>query len=328
MDAWFANRRRSTGDRSIPQVTLGVIGEVGPEDTVTRLDDALQHFPENGQGVHQHLYRCACLGHDEGWEPEALVAHIMENLPDGCRFVPITEVQSAVSSSAPGCRLGPVLPRVSPAEESRVRDLADALARQGRGATVESIAAGSPCPIPADPTAAFQTVLARLYAADDILWMGDVRDANRLHVKPVEQWFDLGPKHPHLIINPVCGYRVPGKSGKLSYRCDAAVAARRFAVVEFDKAPLVRQLAWWAGVLATGYLNVAALVFSGSKSIHGWIRPPDGDVWLETAVHKLFGHLLVPMGADSTCHNASRLTRTPGAYRADKQHRQDLLYLA
>lgn len=98
---------------------------------------------------------------------------------------------------------------------------------------------------------------------------------------------------------------------------DEGVAAFRHALVEFDSASLAQQ---FAIVLATR-LPVSAVVYSGGKSLHAWVRvdAPDRETYKlrVAAVHAL--PLLA--GMDKANKNPSRLTRLPGARRGDKVQR-------
>ncbi len=100
---------------------------------------------------------------------------------------------------------------------------------------------------------------------------------------------------------------------------DEGVAAYRHALVEFDGVPLEQQ---FAVILATR-LPVSAVVYSGGKSLHAWVRVDAAD--LETyrrrvgVIHSL--PLLAAAGMDKANKNPSRLTRLPGARRKDKVQR-------
>ena len=98
---------------------------------------------------------------------------------------------------------------------------------------------------------------------------------------------------------------------------DAGVAAYRHTLVEFDSAPLEQQ---FAVILATR-LPVSAIVYSGGKSLHAWVRvdAPDKETYKRRvdAIHSL--PLLA--GMDKANKNPSRQTRLPGAQRKDKVQR-------
>ena len=95
------------------------------------------------------------------------------------------------------------------------------------------------------------------------------------------------------------------------------------------------QEAFWFTVICDKLMPVAALIDSGGKSIHAWLRVdlPDRDAWDKLVRHELYGEQgrLTRLGADRACCNPARLSRLPGHYRrdtADDPGRwQRLLYL-
>jgi hypothetical protein len=101
----------------------------------------------------------------------------------------------------------------------------------------------------------------------------------------------------------------------------------RFAVAEFDGMSREDQLSFWWAV----NLPVCALIDSGGKSLHAWIRI-DGvetaSLWTELVEGKLFGRWLIPLGCDAACRNEARLSRLPGHFREEKGRWQRILYLA
>jgi hypothetical protein len=103
------------------------------------------------------------------------------------------------------------------------------------------------------------------------------------------------------------------------------VAAYRYAVAEFDVMDKADQLAFWWGYRSA---PIAALIDSGGKSIHAWLRVdcPDRATWERKVEGTLFGKVLVPLGCDPQCRNEARLSRLP-ATTAGRRTRQRLLYL-
>lgn len=109
---------------------------------------------------------------------------------------------------------------------------------------------------------------------------------------------------------------------------DANVTAFRFALLESDCLPLDLQCA----LLATLPLPIAAIVDSGGKSLHAWIRidAPSAEIF-RTRLQSLFA-LVAPFGFDQATANPSRLARLPGLPRIDGARQdstgQRLLYCA
>jgi hypothetical protein len=107
---------------------------------------------------------------------------------------------------------------------------------------------------------------------------------------------------------------------------DTNVTAYRFALVEFDTIPRPLQLA----LLARLPLPIAAILTSGRRSLHAWVRvdAPDADAYRATVARLL--KLLARFGTDTRNKNPSRLSRLPGTRRTiggDADGLQRLLYL-
>lgn len=73
-------------------------------------------------------------------------------------------------------------------------------------------------------------------------------------------------------INPFTGASDERGDGKPHLATVATVAAFAHALMEFDEMPLPDQCAFWYGAITLYRLPVAALVYSGGKSIHGVVR--------------------------------------------------------
>lgn len=181
-----------------------------------------------------------------------------------------------------------------------------------------------------------EQLLVRLYNPTDRLFIGTRYDSGPRHVKTVPEWCREMrssprsglPKYELIQPNPHAGRATRAKSGKVSWRCDACVADFRFAVVEFDSIGFREQLAFWIRMVDAGW-PVAAIIHSGNRSAHGWVRVActDHEEWETQVEERLFEGYLKPLGVDSACRNESRLSRLPGHYRAEKGAWQRLLYL-
>lgn len=95
-----------------------------------------------------------------------------------------------------------------------------------------------------------------------------------------------------------------------AYR-DADVTCHRFVLVESDTLPLPMQLAFFASVR----LPIAAVLLSGGKSAHAWVRLDAVNETDYTAQAVRLLELLEPFGFDRSNTNSSRLSRLPGAVR-------------
>lgn len=102
---------------------------------------------------------------------------------------------------------------------------------------------------------------------------------------------------------------------------DADVTAYRHALVEFDGLSVEEQ---W-NIYTQSNLPCSAVLTSGKKSVHAWVRVDAKDkAEYDSRVKVLFDYFS-PYGLDPKNRNPSRLSRLPGCVRFDK--RQELLAL-
>lgn len=127
---------------------------------------------------------------------------------------------------------------------------------------------------------------------------------------------DTGKGGAWLRMNPVDGLGV----------ADVNVRAFRFALLESDKLPVELQLSLFAKLP----LPVAAVIGSGGRSVHAWVRIDARDASeYRATVAEMLG-ILARFGVDGKNKNPSRLSRLPGARReigAAGDGIQRLLYL-
>ena len=92
---------------------------------------------------------------------------------------------------------------------------------------------------------------------------------------------------------------------------DGNVTACRFALLESDTLPMELQLSLFAKLP----LPVAAILSSGGRSVHAWVKLDARDVAeYRAGVSRLLG-ILAKFGVDGKNKNPSRLSRLPGAVR-------------
>ena len=306
---------------------------------------ALSTLPRpGGNGYHPRLLGVANIGIRSGLPPDAVAAALRAATPPGGRQVPDREITDAVTKAALGQANVPrrgglprwrvpspqrqVPPKASVQSFDAAKFMADRLA-EGDGYGEADIWEASPVRMetPPGPEDAARLLIS-LYQPDDRLFIGDTYGRT---VKTAAEWVALFrggmPIPPHVIPNQVTGVEGLTKSGRPSFRADACVKSFRFAVAEFDGMNREDQLRFWWAV----NLPVCALIDSGGKSLHAWIRV-DGvtttEQWTSMVEGMLFGLWLIPLGCDAACRNESRLSRLPGHFRSEKGKWQRLLYLA
>jgi hypothetical protein len=101
------------------------------------------------------------------------------------------------------------------------------------------------------------------------------------------------------------------QQGKLSFHSLENTGPRRFLIIEFDRGTLDQQAAliWHLA----GYAPLALVVFSGSKSLHGWFFC-DGQP--EDKLKRFFDYAH-SLGADSRMWIRSQFGRMPEGTRSD-----------
>ncbi len=290
--------------------------------------------PSGGGGCHQALLGCATLGVRAGVRPEQVCQDLRRSVR-GTRNVTDREIGDAVSKAINGRHSTAGIPRQRwrqpPRPTGRAFDAATFLANrlaESKSIDEADIWDASPIRIDTPPEGDAALLIETLYRTDDILFMGDTYGRT---VKTAADWlasFRAGrPVPPHLIPNPLTGNVGLTKDGRPSLRADACVKSFRFAVAEFDGMNREDQIRFWWAV----NLPVCALIDSGGKSLHAWIRI-DGietsEDWTELVEESLFRRYLIPLGCDAACRNEARLSRLVGHFRKEKGRWQRLLYLA
>ena len=180
-------------------------------------------------------------------------------------------------------------------------------------------------------TKEFSAVLESLYNPDDLLYIGSPianAEAQKRCIQSVRTHIAKGNMAEFFRPNPLSGKPVIKSGNTPSYVSDACVAAFRYAVLEFDTRPLQQQYAFFMAMLDK-VLPIAALTFSGNKSVHCLlaVNCSTSDEWTDKVENTLFRNHLELLGCDGACKNESRSSRTPGAVRSSNQVIQKLLYL-
>ena len=143
-------------------------------------------------------------------------------------------------------------------------------------------------------------------------WMRSIRD----HGAPQSEagvWIRPNPVKRH-------------GTGKNGASCDCDVTSYRFCLLESDDLPLDLQLSLWARLP----LPVAAIIDSGGRSAHAWVKIDccSAEEYV-SIVGRIYSQLL-RFGIDPGNKNPSRLSRLPGAQRQIGKRgdgAQRLLYL-
>ena len=297
--------------------------------------------PGYGRGCHPYLLTVANHGVMAGLRDDQLFRDIRASIPPGRRRVPDSDIRTTIGRARRDQRhprrcTQPSRPAPRPFDGAAYRQR---LIDRANGAGEPDLWDFSPVRFDWPPgTRDAVTLLTALYQPHEVLYIGDTYGRQVATVDAWLHWLQDQPHAPwpHIMPNPVDGQTHETKNGKISLRCDAAICTFRFVLVEFDDLPREDQEAFWFTVIWDKLMPVAALIDSGGKSIHAWLRVdlPDRDSWDKLVRHELYGDQgrLTRLGADRACCNPARLSRLPGHFRQDKAGApgrwQRLLYLA
>lgn len=306
-----------------------------------RFQVLLAELPPRNGGLHGKLPALCCEGLRAGMSQDQIMASIRNKGSDWAdtKILPNREINSALLWASGQVAIDPSGGNwISSDKPKRIREtnpdklaITAKLIEQGRDNGWEYFQDRSTVSIPSDPIEQAQAILEHLYRPDDILFIGSdgrfkpVVKTVAEHLERIHGDLELRGM-THIVPNTFTGNPAPTADGAgESVRADLAVKDFRFAVVEHDGMSLDDQFAFWS----VAPLPVAALIFSGSKSLHAWIRITGVntyDEWEQQIRRGLFDQFLSPMGFDPATSNCGRLSRLAGAQGKDR-HIQQLLYL-
>lgn len=184
----------------------------------------------------------------------------------------------------------------------------------------ELIATNPVFDLSAKPDISTEAILDALYRSDELLCLAhNHKDA---FTAPRGKWRGREAGFQYIVASPMRSLRGLTQDGKPSSRCHGnATLNRRYQVVEFDEGTLEEQ----AAILSALHSERAPLfmvVWSGSKSLHGWF-----DVrHLTEAEKRQFFAFACRCGADRTLWDQSKLVRMPGGIRCSNNQSQAVLY--
>jgi hypothetical protein len=124
-----------------------------------------------------------------------------------------------------------------------------------------------------------------------------------------EEWRGRMSELSLIVPNPMTAVTGLNQSGEVSGRCLANTGVRRFLVVEFDSGTIDEHAALLLHLAARRPL--ALVVFSGSKSLHGWFYCAGV---VEEKVSRFFRYA-VSLGADRATWTSCQLVRMPDGLR-------------
>lgn len=161
-----------------------------------------------------------------------------------------------------------------------------------------------------------EDVIDVLFPGDPWLCIG--QSARLFRTQRREKWRGRLDKYPLIVPSPMTGETGLTKSGRESFHSLDNTGPRRFLIIEADRGNLDQQAAV-IGHLGS-YAPLAAVVFSGSKSLHGWFvcKGTSEDTLLR------FIKYAVSLGADKRMWLRSQFCRLPDGCRCDDKNNEAL----
>jgi hypothetical protein len=261
--------------------------------------------PASGEGVHSWLFHAACCAVEAGMSNDEAVEEIealMTRNPN-----PASEIEDALNA-ARGER------NPSTIQWPQINDeQVEAIAQDGM--QVRDFWAASPFPMRVGESRA-ESVIDVLFPGNPWLCIG--RNARVFRTRRRETWRGKLDNHSLIVPSPMTSETGLTKNGRTSCHSLDNTGPRRFLIIEADRGDLNQQAAV-IGHLAT-YAPLAAVVFSGSKSLHGWffcIQTPE-----DTSLR--FMKYAVSLGADKRMWLRSQFCRIPDGRRSDGKSNEAL----
>jgi hypothetical protein len=254
--------------------------------------------PPSGQGVHSWLFHAACCAVEAGISDAQAVEEIeamMTRLPN-----PPTEIEDALRA-ARGERRSPSIPWPQVNEEQIEAIVQD-------GMRVLDFWQASPFEIHTGENRA-EDVIDILFPGNPWLCVG--QSARAFRTQRREQWRGQLDKYALIVPSPMTNKTGLTKNGRESCHSLDNTGRRRFLIIEADRGDLDQQAAVIRHL--ESYAPLAAVVFSGSRSLHGWF------VCKGASEEKLlrFMRYAVSLGADKRMWLRSQFCRMPDGRRFD-----------
>ena len=266
--------------------------------------------PASGDGVHTWIFYAACRLIEAGLsneEAEAEIEALMTREPN-----PTSEIMDALRS-ARGDRSRST-PRWSPVNPAAIAEIVKS------GPTLLELVSRSPEPIQFGAQSRSELIVDTLFPGNPWLCIGatdwDFRTERR------EFWRGRLCARSLIVPSPMSDRKGRTKKGELSYHSAANTGRRRFLITEFDSGTLDQQAALlWHLAQAVPFL--ALVVFSGSRSLHGWFCC-EGEA--EDKLSRFFDYAH-SLGACRGMWQISQFARLPDGTRRDGKT-SDALQLA
>lgn len=306
--------------------------------------DKLNSLPApGGNGCHPALLGAATLGLMAGVSAEEIFLNIRDAIPAGKRRISDREIQDAlhraISDTGAPLPAGERFKSHAPQKAKPVVDdgkaMLQTLIKQSNICDEVDLWELSPHRIDWEPLNDPVNFLMAMFEPEDLLFIGECEEPGIVgqNIRSQMDWIKYfqasGKTMPFIIVNPLTGKAAAKKSGAgETCRGDGNVKSFRYCLVEFDNLTRDEQIRFWTS-RTVKELPVSALIDTGGKSIHAWIRTDNIntlDDWQREIRQGFYEKSLIPLGVDSACINPARLSRLPGHFR-DTGKYQRILWL-
>ena len=255
--------------------------------------------PPSGQGVHGFVFHAACRAVEAGMTDEQaieIIEAMMTRNPN-----PPSEIEDALRSARGERREARVL--WPPANREQI----EAITR----ANAETLDLWRSWHRVRSQESHTEEIIDRLFPGNPWLCVG--RTNRSFRTRRREDWRGQLVDYSLIVPSPMISETGLTKSGRRSHHSLANTGPRRYLIIEADCGDLHQQAAviWHLAKIAP----LAAVVFSGSKSLHGWFYC-EGES--EDTLLKFMARA-VCLGADSRMWLRSQFCRMPDARRSDNK---------
>jgi hypothetical protein len=264
--------------------------------------DILANPPRAGEGFHAWLFPVACALWKCG-RPENDIRAYLENAAVTCgRRVPAREIEDAVRNSRVAAfQCGSLRTQRWPAVNAEQRE---AIIENGPG--LVDLWETSPIQF-ADNAPHTEQILDVLFPDNPLLCCAAASETAQTATR--DKWRGHMSELQLIVPSPMSAPTGQNQAGEVSHRCLDNTGPRRFLIVEFDRGSLDQDAALLLHL--AGRAPLALVVFSGSKSLHGWFYC---EGIADEKVLPLFRYA-VSLGADRATWPRCQLVRMPDGMR-------------
>lgn len=253
-------------------------------------------------------FHAACVAVDVGLPDEIAIEEIESWMT---RDPKPGEIEDALAAARGEQRS--LSPRWSPANRSAIVTITK------EGPSLVELVARSPQPIRLGEESRTEEIIDILFPGNPWLCVG--RSDRSFRTKKRASWRGSLHECALLVPSPMSSQVGRTKRGKLSCHTLENTGPRAFVIIEFDRGSLDQQAAilWHLA----GYAPMALVVYSGSKSCHGWFYCASQP---EDKVARFFDYAC-SLGADKALWTRSQFSRMPDGRRSDDKT-NDALFAA